>query len=91
LVFSAPGQKERRPVAQAKERGLQYMVLGTFKWFSAESGYGLISPEGGGKNLFVHRTSITDGGFESLNKGDKVTYEVTQCRKGMRATKVCKA
>jgi len=67
------------------------MSLGTFKWYSVESGYGLISPDNGGKNLFVHRTSITGGEVESLNAGDKVTYEVTQCRKGMRATKVRKA
>ncbi len=64
------------------------MALGTFKWFSVESGYGLISPDGGGRNLFVRHTTMAGEGLGSLNKGDKVTYKVAQGRNGMRAKNV---
>ncbi len=64
---------------------------GTFKWFSAETGYGLISPDGGGRSLFLRRAGEeASSALESLEKGDKVTYEVTQGRNGMRATNVSK-
>ena len=68
------------------------MALGTFKWFDVEGGYGLISPDDGGKNLFTRNTrSVTAGeGLESLAKGDKVTYEVHQGRNGPRAVNVSK-
>ena len=62
---------------------------GTFKWFSAETGYGLISPDGGGRNLFVRRTGAADvSELESLEKDDEVTYEATQGRNGLWATNV---
>ena len=63
---------------------------GTVKWFDGEKGYGFIRPDDGGEDLFVHHTGIAGGGFKSLDEGDKVTYEVTQGRKGPQAENVSK-
>jgi CspA family cold shock protein len=63
---------------------------GTVKWFNPEKGYGFIIPDDGGKDLFVHHTGIVGEGFKTLDEGDKVTYEVTQGKKGMQAHNVSK-
>jgi CspA family cold shock protein len=67
------------------------MAQGTVKWFSEEKGYGFISPDEGGEDLFVHYSGIVGNGFKSLEEGGKVTYEATQGRKGMQAENVTKA
>ena len=64
------------------------MAEGTVKWFSTEKGYGFISPDDGSDDVFVHHTGIAGEGFKSLQEGDKVTYEVTQGRKGLQAENV---
>jgi cold shock protein len=64
------------------------MAQGTVKWFSDEKGYGFISPDDGGEDLFVHHTGISGEGFKTLEEGAKVTYEATQGRKGMQAENV---
>ena len=71
--------------------GLRYMAQGTVKWFSDEKGYGFISPDDGGEDLFVHHTGIAGEGFKTLDEGAKVTYEATQGRKGMQAENVTPA
>jgi cold shock protein len=67
------------------------MAQGTVKWFSDEKGYGFISPDDGGEDLFVHHTGIAGSGFKSLEEGQKVSYEATQGRKGMQAEQVSPA
>jgi CspA family cold shock protein len=67
------------------------MAQGTVQWFSEEKGYGFISPDEGGEDLFVHYSGIAGNGFKSLEEGEKVTYEATQGRKGMQAENVSKA
>ena len=74
-----------------KKGGLQDMPQGTVKWFSEERGYGYISPDDGGEELFVHHTGIAGEGYKSLEEGEKVTYEAAQGRKGMQAENVTKA
>jgi len=66
------------------------MPQGTVKWFNDEKGYGFISPEDGNEDVFVHHTGIAGSGFKSLEEGEKVTYEVTQGRKGLQAVNVSK-
>jgi CspA family cold shock protein len=61
---------------------------GTVKWFSQEKGYGFITPDDGGEDVFVHHTGITGEGFKTLEEGEKVSYEVTQGRKGLQAADV---
>ncbi len=64
---------------------------GTVKWFSNEKGYGFITPDEGSEDVFVHHTGIAGGGYKSLEEGEKVTYEVTQGRKGLQAENVRRA
>ena len=64
------------------------MATGTVKWFSDDKGYGFITPDDGGKDLFVHHTAIEGSGFKSLAEGAKVEYEEEQGPKGPNATNV---
>jgi len=64
------------------------MAQGTVKWFNDDKGYGFITPEEGGEDLFVHHTGIAGSGFKSLDEGAKVSYEATQGQKGMQADNV---
>ena len=72
-------------------RALDMAQEGTAKWFNEDKGYGFISPDDGGEDLFVHYSGIDGDGFKSLEEGAKVTYEATQGRKGMQAENVTPA
>jgi cold shock protein len=74
-----------------KEGGLQDMPQGTVKWFNDEKGYGFITPDDGGEDLFVHHSGISGGGYKSLDEGAKVSYEATRGAKGMQAVNVTPA
>ena len=57
------------------------MGTGTVKWFNADKGFGFITPDDGGKDLFVHHSEIqSGGGYATLNEGQKVEYEVGQTK-----------
>jgi CspA family cold shock protein len=64
------------------------MATGTVKWFNAEKGFGFITQDDGGADVFVHFSAIEGGGYKSLDENDKVTFEVTQGPKGAQASNV---
>lgn len=64
------------------------MGTGTVKWFNDQKGYGFITPDDGGDDLFVHHSEIKTQGYASLQEGQKVEFEVGQGPKGPCATNV---
>ena len=67
------------------------MTQGIVKWFNNEKGFGFITPETGGKDVFVHHTAIQGSGYKSLAEGDRVSFDVTTGPKGDQASNVTKA
>jgi CspA family cold shock protein len=61
------------------------MATGTVKWFNATKGYGFITPDDGGKDVFVHITAVEQSGIGSLAEGQRVNYQVIEDRRGLKA------
>jgi cold shock protein len=64
------------------------MATGTVKWFSDDKGYGFVTPDDAGKDLFVHHSGITGDGFKSLSEGARVSYDIEASDKGPKAVNV---
>ncbi|EPC02289.1 cold-shock protein [Litchfieldella anticariensis FP35 = DSM 16096] len=64
------------------------MATGTVKWFNDSKGYGFISPDDKGDDLFAHFSEIQSDGFKTLQDGQKVSYEVSQGKKGLQASNI---
>lgn len=64
------------------------MATGTVKWFNDSKGFGFISPEGGGDDLFAHFTAIQGSGFKTLKEGQRVSFDVTRGPKGLQAANI---
>jgi CspA family cold shock protein len=61
------------------------MTIGTVKFFNANKGFGFISPEGGGKDVFVHASTLEQAGMRSLNEGQRVSFDIQPDPKGSKA------
>lgn len=64
------------------------MATGVVKWFNDAKGFGFITPDEGGDELFAHFSAINMAGFKSLKEGQRVTFEVTQGPKGKQASNI---
>ncbi len=64
------------------------MPEGVVKWFSSEKGYGFITPDDGGKDVFVHFSAIAGSGFRNLEEGQRVSFDVQDGQKGPQAAQV---
>ncbi|WP_028449789.1 MULTISPECIES: cold-shock protein [Chitinibacter] len=64
------------------------MAFGTVKWFNDSKGFGFITPDEGGDDLFAHFSAINMPGFKTLKEGQRVTFELTQGQKGLQAANI---
>ncbi len=64
------------------------MATGTVKWFNDSKGFGFITPDGGGEDLFAHFSEINMQGFKTLKEGQKVSFEIVDGQKGKQAAKI---
>ncbi len=64
------------------------MATGTVKWFNDSKGFGFITPENGGDDLFAHFSAIQGSGFKTLKEGQRVSFDVTTGPKGQQASNI---
>jgi CspA family cold shock protein len=64
------------------------MAVGTVKWFNADKGFGFITPDGGGPDVFAHFSAIASSGYRSLEENQRVTFDITQGPKGPQAANI---
>ena len=64
------------------------MATGTVKWFNDSKGFGFITPEAGGDDLFAHFSAIQASGFKTLREGQRVSFDVSRGPKGQQATNI---
>ncbi len=64
------------------------MASGTVKWFNDAKGFGFVTPDGGGNDLFVHFSAIQGQGFKTLSEGQRVSFDVTTGPKGKQASNI---
>lgn len=80
--FGGGAGQERRPSRPAQS------LEGAVKWFEPDKGYGFISPDGGGKDVFVHITALRRSGVTALDPGQRVRVDVIDGRKGLEAERI---
>ena len=77
----ASGTVVEQDVEDGRERGM-------VKWFNVKKGFGFITPDGGGEDVFAHFSAIQSSGFRSLKEGQKVEFDVVQGPKGKQASNI---
>ena len=77
-----------RSAGPSAPRGAAQTLEGAVKWFEPDKGYGFISPDGGGKDIFVHITALRRSGVQTLGPGQRVRVDVVDGRKGLEADRV---
>jgi CspA family cold shock protein len=88
--FGAPRGGERRPPARRPQLDMSNVdeMMGTVKWYNPDKGFGFITPQSGGKDVFVHATALERSGLPSLQEGQSVRIGVVQGAKGPEAASV---
>jgi cold shock protein len=81
-------RRVRNGCAPEHNKEVQYMATGTVKWFNDAKGFGFITQDGGGEDVFCHHTAIQAEGFRTLAEGQKVEFEVKKGPKGLQAANV---
>jgi len=64
------------------------MATGTVKWFNDAKGFGFVTPDDGGEDLFAHFSAINMDGFKTLTEGQKIIFDVTEGQKGKQASNI---
>jgi CspA family cold shock protein len=77
-----------RGFSRCFKKGSNNMATGTVKWFNDAKGFGFVTPDDGGEDLFAHFSAINMNGFKTLQEGQKVTFDITQGPKGKQASNI---
>ncbi|CUX76491.1 Cold shock-like protein CspA [Candidatus Tremblaya princeps] len=88
MVYREEGKIGTRQSCETKLHELHYMATGTVKWFNDAKGFGFITPDEGGEDLFAHFSAINVQGFKTLKEGQKVSFDVIQGPKGKQASNI---
>ena len=82
------GRRRARRFLPREHSKARRMATGTVKWFNDAKGFGFITQDGGGEDVFVHHTAIQSEGFRTLAEGQKVQFDVSRGPKGLQAQNV---